>query len=99
MRTFCSRAATVRTVSRRSRPEGGQRGLPLLERPNRRYAVDGSETGRTAPRPFTDASELPEDVALVAGLRARDEEIFGRLIDAWAGTMLRLARSHVHTGE
>ena len=61
--------------------------------------MDGSEPGRTAPRPVTLASGLPEDATLVAGLRDRDEEVFAQLIDAWAGTMLRLARSHVHTGE
>jgi RNA polymerase sigma-70 factor, ECF subfamily len=61
--------------------------------------VDGSEPGRVTPRPDAAASRLPDDATLVVGLRARDEEIFGRLITAWGPTMLRLARGHVSSRE
>jgi RNA polymerase sigma-70 factor (ECF subfamily) len=61
--------------------------------------VNGSEPGRLAPRPETSASEIPDDARIVAGLKAGDEEVFAQVIDAWAPTMLRLARSHVHTRE
>jgi RNA polymerase sigma-70 factor (ECF subfamily) len=47
----------------------------------------------------TGASGLSQDAALLAGLRAGDDEVFAQLIDAWAATMMRLARSHVHTVE
>jgi RNA polymerase sigma-70 factor (ECF subfamily) len=61
--------------------------------------VNGSEPGRLAPRPDTGASELPDDAQILAGLRAGDEKIFAQVVDAWTPTMLRLARSHVHTRE
>ena len=61
--------------------------------------MNGSEPGRLAPRPETGASELPDDAGIVAGLRAGDEDLFALVIDAWAPTMLRLARTHVHTRE
>jgi RNA polymerase sigma-70 factor, ECF subfamily len=38
-----------------------------------------------------------DDAALVAGLRARDETVFARLVDAWGATMRRVARMHVST--
>jgi RNA polymerase sigma-70 factor, ECF subfamily len=41
--------------------------------------------------------ELPPDDVLVARLRARDEESFALLLDAWSGGLLRLARSFVST--
>jgi RNA polymerase sigma-70 factor, ECF subfamily len=40
---------------------------------------------------------LPPDDALVAGLRAGDEDTFARLLDAWSASMVRLARSFVST--
>jgi RNA polymerase sigma-70 factor, ECF subfamily len=40
---------------------------------------------------------LPSDDVLVAGLRAGDEALFGLLLDAWSGGMLRLARGFVST--
>ncbi len=43
------------------------------------------------------ATALPPDEALVAGLRAGDEELFARLLDGWSTSMLRLARSFVST--
>ena len=62
--------------------------------------MDGSEQGRTASRPTTrPASALADDATLVAGLRARDEETFAQLVDAWGATMMRLARSHVSSME
>ena len=42
-------------------------------------------------------SELPPDDVLVAGLRAGDEALFGAVLDAWSGGMLRLARGFVST--
>ena len=68
-------------------------------RPVRRCAVNGSEPGQLARRPETSASALPDDAQIVAGLRAGDEELFAQVIEVWAPTMLRLARSHVHTRE
>jgi RNA polymerase sigma-70 factor (ECF subfamily) len=41
--------------------------------------------------------DLPPDDVLVARLRARDEESFALLLDAWSGGLLRLARSFVST--
>jgi len=38
---------------------------------------------------------LPDDPALVAALRARDERVFGRLVDAYSPAMLRVARAYV----
>jgi RNA polymerase sigma-70 factor, ECF subfamily len=38
-----------------------------------------------------------DDQELVASLRAGDEEVFAALVDAWSGSMLRLARGHVPT--
>ena len=43
------------------------------------------------------ATALPPDEALIAGLRAGDEELFARLLDGWSTSMLRLARSFVST--
>jgi len=40
---------------------------------------------------------LPPDGVLVAALRARDEAMFTRVLDAWSSSMLRLARSFVST--
>lgn len=40
---------------------------------------------------------LPPDEVLVAALRAGDEDMFGRVLDAWSSSMLRLARSFVST--
>jgi RNA polymerase sigma-70 factor (ECF subfamily) len=37
------------------------------------------------------------DDVLVAGLRARDEEVFARLVHDWSRSMLRVARSFVST--
>jgi RNA polymerase sigma-70 factor (ECF subfamily) len=37
------------------------------------------------------------DDVLVAGLRARDEDVFARLLSDWSRSMLRLARSFVST--
>lgn len=39
----------------------------------------------------------PDDSALVDALRAGDADAFARLVDGWAGSMLRLARHHVAT--
>ncbi len=61
--------------------------------------MDRSELGRVTTRPLDRASELPDDAQLVAGLRARDDAVFARLVDAWTPTMLRLARVHVHTSD
>lgn len=40
---------------------------------------------------------LPPDGVLVAALRAGDEAMFSRVLDAWSSSMLRLARSFVST--
>jgi RNA polymerase sigma-70 factor (ECF subfamily) len=40
---------------------------------------------------------LPPDGVLVAALRAGDEAMFARVLDAWSSSMLRLARSFVST--
>jgi len=40
---------------------------------------------------------LPSDGVLVAALRAGDEAMFARMLDAWSSSMLRLARSFVST--
>jgi RNA polymerase sigma-70 factor (ECF subfamily) len=40
---------------------------------------------------------LPPDGALVAALRAGDDAMFARVLDAWSSSMLRLARSFVST--
>ena len=61
--------------------------------------MNGSEPGQLARRPETSASALPDDAQIVAGLRAGDEELFAHVIEVWAPTMLRLARSYVHTRE
>jgi RNA polymerase sigma-70 factor (ECF subfamily) len=42
-------------------------------------------------------SERSGDAALVASLRAGDEQTFAALVDGWSGWMLRLAREHVPT--
>jgi RNA polymerase sigma-70 factor (ECF subfamily) len=44
-----------------------------------------------------EARESSDDVALVARLRAGDEQAFATLVDGWSGWMLRLAREHVPT--
>jgi RNA polymerase sigma-70 factor, ECF subfamily len=44
-------------------------------------------------------SELPPDDVLVAGLCAGDEVLFGAVVDAWSGGMLRLARAFVSTSD
>ncbi len=36
-----------------------------------------------------------QDADLVAGLRARDEAVFARLVDQWGASMQRVARGHV----
>jgi RNA polymerase sigma-70 factor, ECF subfamily len=43
------------------------------------------------------SSARPDDAALVARLRAGDEQAFAALVDGWSGWMLRLARQHVPT--
>jgi RNA polymerase sigma-70 factor (ECF subfamily) len=43
----------------------------------------------------TAAHEHPDNRALVAALRAGDEQTFAALVDGWSGWMLRLAREHV----
>lgn len=43
----------------------------------------------------TGAQQRPDDRALVARLRAGDEQAFAALVDAWSGWMLRLAGGHV----
>jgi RNA polymerase sigma-70 factor (ECF subfamily) len=45
----------------------------------------------------TERGGLPADEVLVAGLRAGDEALFGVVLDAWSGGMLRLARGFVST--
>ncbi|PWK87004.1 RNA polymerase sigma-70 factor (ECF subfamily) [Lentzea atacamensis] len=40
---------------------------------------------------------LPADEVLVAGLRSGDEATFVSLLDAWSGSMIRLARGFVST--
>jgi RNA polymerase sigma-70 factor (ECF subfamily) len=42
-----------------------------------------------------DADQRPDEHALVAALRAGDEQAFAALVDGWSGWMLRLAREHV----
>jgi len=37
----------------------------------------------------------PDDLGLVACLKAGDEQAFATLVDGWSGWMLRLARAHV----
>jgi RNA polymerase sigma-70 factor, ECF subfamily len=44
-----------------------------------------------------ETAERADDAALVARLRAGDEETFAALVDGWSGWMLRLARQHVPT--
>jgi RNA polymerase sigma-70 factor, ECF subfamily len=61
--------------------------------------VNGSEPGRSAPRSLTQTSGFPDDVEIVAGLRARDEALFTQLVDAWTPMMVRVARSHVRSHE
>jgi RNA polymerase sigma-70 factor (ECF subfamily) len=41
------------------------------------------------------AERRPDEHALVAALRAGDEQAFAALVDGWSGWMLRLAREHV----
>src|SRR4051794_15419195 len=53
-------------------------------------AAEGDRYPRRVPVPMSD------DV-LVAGLRARDEEVFTRVLTDWSRSMLRLARSFVST--
>ena len=45
----------------------------------------------------TARSEGPNDAALVDALRAGDEKAFATLVDAWSGSMMRVARAHVST--
>jgi len=52
--------------------------------------------GTVYSRPVTGDALPPADV-LVAALRAGDEAAFALLLDAWSGSMLRLARSFVST--
>jgi RNA polymerase sigma-70 factor (ECF subfamily) len=52
--------------------------------------IPGHRYPRRVPVPMSD------DV-LVAGLRARDEEVFARLLSQWSRSMLRVARSYVST--
>jgi len=58
-----------------------------------RYVPDMSAGGQhdALPGPSGDDAEL------VAALRAGDERAFAELIDAWSGSMLRMARLHVPT--
>jgi len=39
--------------------------------------------------------ELPDDAAIVARLRGRDEAMFAALLDAWSPGMLRVARAYL----
>lgn len=43
------------------------------------------------------ASEAHDDAELVEALRAGDEKTFATLVDAWSGSMMRVARAHVST--
>jgi RNA polymerase sigma-70 factor, ECF subfamily len=43
----------------------------------------------------TEPAALPSDDLLIAAVRAGDEALFARLLDAWSPSMLRLARSFV----
>jgi RNA polymerase sigma factor (sigma-70 family) len=43
------------------------------------------------------ASTLPGEATVLARLRAGDESMFIRVVDAWSDGMLRLARAHVST--
>src|ERR687889_710444 len=43
------------------------------------------------------SSEAHDDAALVEALRAGDEKTFATLVDAWSGSMMRVARGHVST--
>ena len=43
------------------------------------------------------SSEAHDDTALVEALRAGDEKTFATLVDAWSGSMMRVARAHVST--
>ena len=79
-------------LSERSIAPGDRSGLRWLRGPMGRCEMDSPQPGRIAPRPAGRATGLPDDTTLLAGLRAGDEEIFSRLVDAWAPTMLKLAR-------
>src|SRR4029079_3807207 len=100
-RTGCRRVlrTTPMTLTVEKAPHHTRPPLRWRARPVRRCAVNGSEPGQLARRPETSASALPDDAQIVAGLRAGDEELFADVIEVWAPTMLRLARSHVHTRE
>src|SRR5260370_38666530 len=43
------------------------------------------------------AGTLPGEATVLARLRAGDESMFIRVVDAWSDGMLRLARAHVST--
>ena len=45
----------------------------------------------------TERPERHDDAALVEALRAGDEKAFTALVDAWSGSMMRVARAHVST--
>lgn len=47
----------------------------------------------------TDGPGLPPDEIIVGRLRAGDEAIFARLLDAWSSSLLRAARAYVGTHE
>lgn len=61
--------------------------------------MESSEPGQTAPQPAVRTFGLPDDAAVVAGLRSGDEETFAYLVDAWSPTMLHVARGHVISRE
>ena len=58
-----------------------------------RYVPDMSADGQRDAAPGISG----DDAALVAALRAGDEQAFAALIDGWSGSMLRMARMHVPT--
>jgi RNA polymerase sigma-70 factor (ECF subfamily) len=41
------------------------------------------------------AAQAPDEAALLARLRAGDEDAFGELVDGWHGTMMAVALAHV----
>ncbi len=64
---------------------------------NARETVAGLSVGSATMSGMTERGGLPADDVLVAGLRAGDDALFGMLLTAWSGGMLRLARAFVST--
>src|SRR5258706_3160811 len=62
----------------------------MMSRPRGHGIVAGSAVA-------AGASTLPGEATVLARLRAGDESMFIRVVDAWSDGMLRLARAHVST--